>query len=210
MNEASVMDRLRTGTADLHRSAEGQAFQRRLASAELSREAYIAWLVQMLHVHRALERPLAERMGRDPRFAALHPEQLQEPYLLADLSALGVDGEHPPAPLPATAACVARMARCADEAPLDLLGFHYVLEGSNNGNRFLARRLVPALGLQRGGGRYLDPYGEEQPLKWAAFKATMNEQPFGRDDMDRLVAAAREMFAAIGAISAELEERLGE
>ena len=86
----TVMERLRAETADLHSSAEGKDFQRRMVKGELTRDDYARWLGQMLLVHRALEAPLRALMG-SPAFAALREEQLQEPYLLEDLDALGQD-----------------------------------------------------------------------------------------------------------------------
>jgi heme oxygenase len=196
----TVMERLRAETADLHGSAEGKDFQRRMVRGELNREEYGRWLGQMLLVHRALEAPLRALMQRDPAFAAVREEQLQEPYLLEDLNALGVD---PAAvePLAPTSALVQTIERQAGESPLSLLGHHYVLEGSNNGNRYIARQLVPALGLQERGHRYLDPYGAEQPAKWAQFKRDMDAAGFSSADADQLVEAARGMFTAIGEIS---------
>ena len=204
MTDATVMTRLREETRDLHASAEGKDFQRRMLSGESNRDEYIEWLGQMLLVHRALEAPLRRLWASDPAFAPLREEQFQEPYLLADLAVLDDDpAGH--APLPATAALIADIERAAAEDPLALLGYHYVLEGSNNGNRFIARRLAPALGLTPGqGDRYLDPYGEAQPALWARFKQDMEAVGFAQAQADQLVAAARRMFAGIGAISDEL------
>ncbi len=201
---ATIMTRLREETRDLHASAEGKAFQRRMLSGELSREEYVEWLGQMLQVHRALEAHLRRLWSSDPAFAALREEQFQEPYLLADLAALdGASGGH--APLPATAALIADIERAAVETPLALLGHHYVLEGSNNGNRYIVRRLAPALGIAHGeGDRYLDPYGEAQPALWARFKQDMEAVGFTSAQADLLVAAARRMFAGVGEISDEL------
>lgn len=202
MNAPTVMERLRAETADLHAGAESTDFQQGMAGGRLTRAEYTAWLGQMLHVHRTLERPLRE-LRRDPRFAALREEQFQEPYLLADLAALESAPEEHPA-LPATEALVAEIARASAEAPLALLGFHYVLEGSNNGNRFIAKRLVPALELGETGWSYLDPYGESQREKWGAFKRDMDAVGFETEQADALVAAARRMFQGIGEISVEL------
>jgi heme oxygenase len=202
---ATIMSRLREETRDLHASAEGKAFQRRMLGGELSREEYVRWLGQMLQVHRALEAHLRRLWKTDPAFAALREEQFQEPYLLADLAALdGASGGH--APLPATAALIADIERAAVETPLALLGHHYVLEGSNNGNRYIVRRLAPALGIAHGeGDRYLDPYGEAQPALWARFKQDMEAVGFASAQADLLVAAARRMFAGVGEISDALE-----
>jgi heme oxygenase len=108
-------------------------------------------------------------------------------------------------PLPATAALIRDIDRAAVEQPLALLGYHYVLEGSKNGNRFIARQLVPALGLAPSRAvRYLDPFAEAQPAKWAAFKTDMTATGFTADQIDLLVAAARRMFEGIGELSDQL------
>lgn len=204
-----VMERLKTETADLHHAAERAEFQQRMVGGRLTRQEYVGWLGQMYLVHRALEAPLRRLWGDDPRFAALTAEQYQEPYLVADLETLGAD---PAAvvPLPATRALCERIELDAGHAPLRLLGYHYVLEGSNNGNRFIVRSLRPALGLTPGSGdRYLDPYGEAQVEIWRGFKEAMAAVAFTAAEEDALVAAARDMFAAITRLSEELAPAVG-
>jgi heme oxygenase len=199
-----VMERLKIGTQDMHSLAEGRQFQRRMLKGAISRGEYTDWLGQMLLLHRALEKHLFGRLLGDPLFAAVREEQFQEPNLIADLAALGCDTEAV-TPLPATAALIADIDRAAAETPLALLGYHYVLEGSKNGNRFIARQLVPALGLApRRADRYLDPFASAQPVKWAEFKAAMTAIPFAAPQIDVLVAAARRMFEGIGELSDQL------
>jgi heme oxygenase len=199
-----VMDRLKVGTQDMHSLAEGRQFQRRMLKGEITRDQYADWLGQMLLIHRALEKHLFGRLLGDPLFAAVREEQFQEPNLIADLAALGGDTQTP-SPLPAAAALIADIDRAARENPLALLGYHYVLEGSKNGNRFIARQLVPALGLApRRADRYLDPFAEAQPVKWAEFKAAMTAVSFDAAQVDLLVAAARRMFEGIGDLSDQL------
>lgn len=196
-----VMARLRDETADLHHRAETQDFQQRMFRGGLERHEYAAWLGQMWHVHRALEAELERRRDVDPRFAAVRAEHFKAERLAADLAALGA--EIPP-PLAATGRLLERFAAAAVEEPLRLLGHHYVLEGSCNGNRILARRLLPALGLDAGAGRYLDPYGERQREVWARFKSDMQEIDLSAAEQDLMVDAARELFAAITELSIEL------
>jgi len=204
-----VMERLKADTAGLHREAEGAEFQQKMAAGRLTRDDYISWLGQMLHLHAALEQPLRRLRATDPRFAPITAEQFQEPYLVEDLATFGVD----PAtihPRPAVTRLVARIALEAESEPLRLLGYHYVLEGSNNGNRFVARRLRPALGLEPGvGDRYLDPYGEAQVERWRQFKEDMTGVGFTDAEVDLLVAAARDMFVAIRDLSRELSIQSG-
>ncbi len=203
MSDTTVMTRLRTETRDLHDTAEGRRFQQRMVAGELSRGDFADWLGQMLVIHRELEARLVEHRD-DPRFAAVRDEQMQAPYLRDDLAVLGVEDTAITA-LPATRRLVADIVRASREDPLALLGFHYVLEGSNNGNRFIADKLLPALDLTpTRGGRYLAPYGDDQPAKWRQFKADMNAVGFATAETDTLVAAARRMFEGVSEISDEL------
>jgi heme oxygenase len=199
---SDVMEALRSGTAELHQLAESQEFQRRMARGELTRPEYSAWLGQMLLIHRALEAALAELRPADRRFAPVVVEHFKEPNLVDDLAALGAAEAEP---LPATRRILERVAAARRDEPLRLLGFHYVLEGSMNGNRFLARRLGPALGLTAGrGDRYLDPYGDRQREVWSQFKEEMARVGFAPADRELLVDGAREMFRAISELSVEL------
>jgi len=96
MTTATTMEtlsaRLKSGTWDLHQKAESQPFQKSLVKGEVSRAGYAAWLGQMLLVHRVLESRLRELAERDGRVASVvTSEQHQEPYLVADLAALGAD-----------------------------------------------------------------------------------------------------------------------
>ncbi len=70
--------------------------------------------------------------------------------------------------------------------PLRLLGMHYVLEGSNNGSRFIARHVGRAYQLSTGPGlRYLDPYGDRQRAYWMDFKNAMGKFQFTGADEER-------------------------
>lgn len=196
-----VMSMLRDGTQELHTAAERQAFQRALVRGDLSLGAYTGYLEQMLLVHSALESRLAGASDAS-LCRVVGPQQFQAPNLRADLQTLG--GNSDPRPLPATADLLARLASCTDAAAL--LGHLYVLEGSKNGAAFIARAVRRSLGVQPGqGDRFLDPHGETQRPVWAAFKARVDAEPWTPRQRDDMLAAAREMFAAIAAISADLE-----
>ena len=196
--------RLKESGRELHTKAEKQPFQQSLVRGAITRGTYASWLAQMLHVHARLEAHLRDLAEADPRVAAVvTPEQHQEPYLRADLAALDAPADVPA--LPSVAAFVATIEDASRHAPLRLLGFHYVLEGSNNGNTFIARAVRPALGLVPGqGDRYLDPYGERQRAVWSTFKDRLDEQVFNEDEQRTIVAAAQDMFSAIINLSNEL------
>ena len=196
-----LSQKLKDGTWDLHSQAEKQAFQQALVKGEVSRDAYGGWLAQMLLVHAALEKKLRWACEKDPRVAAVvTDEQYQEPYLLADLAALGYAR-----PAEALASAEKLIKTIEGASAVETLGHHYVLEGSNNGNAFIARAVRPALRLEAGkGDQYLDPYGERQREVWAAFKTAIDAQDFSDGEHAEMVEAARTMFGGISALSAEL------
>ncbi len=204
----SVMLLLKESTAAQHDAAENHAFQRALVEGRLSREAYAANLAQLFLVHRALERRLRESADALPAIGAVvTEEQYQEPYLREDLAFFGIDPESIEA-LEATRSLVARIEGAS---PVELLGMHYVLEGSNNGGRFIAKKVRKAYDFEEDapGTRYLDPYGDEQRGKWMAFKATMDEQAFTPEQREQMVTAAQGMFDSLAAIGGDLAARHG-
>ena len=200
----SVMQRLREETRDLHDAAEHHDFQRAFAQGSLPRDRYVGYLGQMYLVHKALEERLRSAAETSDAIRAVVDErQYQVPYLVEDLDFFDVDPGSLE-PLPATQRLIDEIEQMASE-PASLLGLHYVLEGSNNGSRFIARGLMPAYGMAPGPGlRYLDPYADEQRDRWQAFRATMDEVDFSPEDSDRLVDSARHMFQSIVDISDDL------
>lgn len=194
--------RLREDTRDLHTRAEKSLFQAKLVKGELPKDLYLEGVRQMYVVHRALEAQLAGAREADPRVAAIvTDEQFRAPRIAEDLAHHGLDaGTIEPSP---EAASFVRSLEGA--SPLALLGMHYVMEGSNNGNRFIARAVAGAYGMHeslatgRGLG-FLLPHGERQPAVWQAFKDQMAQQHFTEAEMHEVVEAAKTMFGSIIAI----------
>ena len=200
----SVMQRLRESTRDLHDAAEHHDFQRAFAQGSLPKDRYVGYLKQMYLVHKALEEQLRNAAETSEAIRSVVDErQYQVPYLIEDLDFFGVAPDSIEA-LPGTQRLIDDIEQMASE-PASLLGLHYVLEGSNNGSRFIARGLMGVYGLAPGPGlRYLDPYGDEQRERWLAFRATMDEVGFSPEDSDRLLKSARHMFQGIVDISDDL------
>lgn len=197
---APLSQRLKTETQPLHDEAERHELQRAFLKGELSREMYVAHMEQMLLVHQALERALRAAAQRDERVDALvREEYFQAPRLMRDLAHFGVDGALA-GPTPATSGLCARLLELAEARPAALIGHLYVLEGSNNGGRFIARAVRKAYALEDDGATWLDPYGEEQRGKWTAFKTTLDELEFDDAEQHAIVDAACDMFRAISLI----------
>lgn len=198
------MERLRAETADLHKRAEEHAFQRSLLSGGLTRDRFAAWLGQMLIVHKSLEGAINRRKGDSPALALAAAGHPHSQSIAADLAFFNQSslGERA---MPGSTWLCEQIAAFDRDQPLDLVGVHYVLEGSMNGNRYVAMGVRKGLGLSPGqGDRYLDPYGERQRAVWAEFKAAMSGFEFSTEQIDSMVAAAGVMFHGVSKISDDL------
>jgi heme oxygenase len=200
-----IMDRLRDGTRTHHDAAEGHEFQQAFFAGKLPKRAYTGYLGQMYHVYTALENALRDLIKVRPEVTeVVQPHCFRADDLKSDLAFLGssTDAEKP---LPATLALIERIKQDAAAHPAGLLGMHYVVEGSNNGNRHIARNLIRAYELPPGKGiAFLDPYGEEQRPKWQQYKDALGKLPISLQESDVMLASAQEMFRGIGRISSEL------
>jgi len=199
--DVSIMERLKEATAVQHRNAEHRRLQRALVAGDVSADRYGAWLAQMLLLHRALWEEIARRRDAEPALRTVQDEGLHVANLRADLEALGVRPDTAE-PLPATRRAVAEIAATGARDPVALLGYNYVLEGSMNGNRFIARALTPR--LPQPATKYLDPYGEEQRPVWQAYRERMNTLALDPERAARVVEAARALFSRIADLSDEL------
>jgi heme oxygenase len=173
-----------------------------MARGTLSRGDYVMYLGQLRHVHAAIESSLDAVIGSCPGLAELFTDDRRRvPDLDRDLEAFGVTPETVPV-LPPTHEFTDRVHELATSEPVALLGPLYVLEGSTNGGRFLARVLEKSLQIEAGAGiSYMDPYGERQPEMWASFKARADAVELTPDQARDVTHAAGETFRAIAAIS---------
>ncbi|MEZ5318383.1 MAG: biliverdin-producing heme oxygenase [Vicinamibacterales bacterium] len=225
-SQPSLARDLRDRTADDHRQAEHGPFQRRMAGARITRDEYRRWLEQMRLIHAAVEAaaPALAAVGSGNAMAAVgsgkamaaggsgtamatvaRAAEGKTARIRNDIAALGGTPEAA-APLPATRAFVERIARTASADPTALVGAIYVLEGSTNGNRFIAPRLADRLGLGPDGCAYLLPYGEDQPRHWAAFKVALDGIDASGAPREAIVRLARETFDAIRLMGEQLLE----
>jgi heme oxygenase len=198
----STMEHLRDTTRGLHKEAESRPLQRSMARGTLPRGAYAMYLGQLRHLHAALEEGLDAAISFAPALAPLHTENRRRvPDLDRDLLTFGVQSPSVPV-LPPTERFVDRIRHLSSEEPIALLGPLYVLEGSTNGGKFLAKVLRSSLLLENGDGiAYMDPYGDEQPRMWASFKRLADEIPLDSEQLEAVSEAARWTFEAIAAIS---------
>lgn len=207
-DQRPTTQRIREGCWDLHQTAESGDFAMHMAKGDLGTDAYVAMLQALHEPMRVLDERLEARRPDVPAIAeVVTKEQHQAPNLAADLRHFGAEPER---------RCVGDAARALVDLvhhtearnPAGLLGLHYVREGANNGNRFVAIKLRKGLGLEEGAGTsFLDPYGDQQRARWEAFKRTLDEQALEPAERDAMVEAAREMFRAIIDVHRELAAR---
>lgn len=209
----SLSARLKLDTREAHEIAERHPLQRMLLQGTLSRPIYGAYLGQLLLLHRELDSALLRIRGALPELRLLIEEcQFQTPHLEADLDFFEFATDSVVA-TPASQRIIDRIREASRRDDVELLGYHYVLEGSKNGSRYIARSVRRAYGLEGiegiEGTRSLDPYGDLQPEKWKAFKSALDELTFTLDESDRIVAAAHAMFESISAIGTDVLEFAG-
>jgi heme oxygenase len=193
--------RLKSATGEAHRHAESRELQRMLIQGRLPREVLAAYLGQLLLVHAALEDAVEGGCGGDPWLAAFWcPGMRHSDRLRDDLRAHGLAPERV-RPLAATEAILGSLT---SDGAAGLVGALYVLEGSMNGNRFIARAMDRPGASDRRGRSYFDPYGADQPARWAAFKAALDGLHMTASAEDRVVEGALRTFMAVAAMSDEV------
>ncbi len=201
----SVMDLLRESTKDLHSSAEANEFQHLLGSGKVQKNDYCNYLQQIYLMHKAIAECLDEAKERNSAVEAVAKEyHLDLTCVRNDLEHFGCKPESA-VPVKATTNLIESMRDTAHHHPYGLLGYLYVLEGSTNGAKFLAKSLRAGLSLpETVGASYFDRYGEKQRERWNGFKHDMNMIGFSEEERNLLVEKAKETFAAFGKIGTEL------
>jgi len=201
----SIINRLRSSTGALHQQAETQPFLKALVSGALPQAHFVHWLSQLYLVHRSLERCLHRARKRSRPVASVVREwQYKQPHLQVDLARFGVEVRSIK-PKPATQRVMQRITQAAATNSVALLGYHYVLEGSTNGGKIVAKLVQKNYGLEPGPGLcYLDAYGPEQRNRWREFVQNMEAIPLPQGDAEQIVASAKDAFLAVIDISSEL------
>ena len=195
----SLADELKSATAEAHRNAETRPLQKQLVQGALPLPTMAGYLAQLMLVHRALETELDKRGRADTAVESLWSGLARHSdHLALDIADFGLaaDAVQPLAP---TLAFIAHLER--SDVPA-LIGALYVLEGSMNGNRFIAagiRRARPEIGDET--LRYFDPYGEAQRPTWMTFRERLDGCGFDEAARAAVLASAEATFEAVGAIS---------
>lgn len=202
---ASLADALRERTKEAHARAEKHPLQARLVKGEATLGEYTAWLGQTYHLWRAVDAAIAKLASRDARIAAMvKPYHPHAQRVLGDLAHLGRRTAEFPA-VPAASSLAMWLNVAAANTDPAVIGAWYVLEGSSNGGRFIAKAVSRSLGIPGPAGlTALDPHGEEQRARWAAWRADLDGQRWKGHEREAVIAAAERTFDAVGAVMEEM------
>lgn len=197
-SKESLADTLRERTKDAHTKAEKHPQQGRLVKGEADRVDYAAWLRQMLPIWQAIDDGLAAKGPRDPRIAKMvKPYHAHAHRIEADLAFLG-DADPKTGPLAATAKFVEAIRTAGSGTTPAIVGIWYVLEGSANGGRFIAKALSRSLNIPGPEGlTSMDPHGEAQRDRWQMWRADLDAQAWTDEERADILASADATFHAI-------------
>jgi heme oxygenase len=199
-----ITQRLKSDNWDLHQIAERGGTPESMIKGTISREGFVGYLSQTIHIHRALDAALDQAIAEMPELAPLvSVEHRFEPYYAADLNYY--QGSEAEQLNPGVARFVEHINAHADQ-PLHIFGLHYVRLGACNGNRFVARKLRQVFGIDHpsDGMKSHDPFGESQRNMWNAFKEALDQLPLDQNQQDALFDGTRAAYLLT--INQDLEE----
>lgn len=189
----SILQQLREQTRPAHLALEAQPLLKSLLSPQLTETEYVQILQAMLAFYRSLESELLPSISallrRCPHTDYRYLPRV--PLLIDDCRALGcaTSGLINPAP-----------ALRLDGSGAFLSGVLYVIEGSTQGGRFIARHLSCILGIgENSGASFFDNYRWEH--SWTAFRRWFGRdlEPAFQNDIEDIIAGANMTFSAMHA-----------
>ncbi|MBA2627543.1 MAG: biliverdin-producing heme oxygenase [Gemmatimonadales bacterium] len=180
--------RLQEATSRIHARVEAAPFFVALHDGTLPPLAAASYLQSLSIVHAVLEHALAT--SSDSRVSHVWNAGLAKlPYLLDDLKLPGVE------PLRAIAPGIRAALALADRIVLNsaagpaLLGYLYVLEGSQNGGLMLKQLFAVALGVTAQDLSYFGCDGRDTHRRWTQFTGSLDAVTLSADE-ERMVAEA--------------------
>lgn len=190
----NITQRLKSDNWDLHQIAERGGTPESMIKGTISREDFVGYLGQSIHVHRALDAALDRAVADMPELGELvNQEHRFEPFYEADLTYYSAA----PAEelLPGVARFIEHINEHQDQ-PLHIFGLHYVRLGACNGNRFVARKLRSVFGIDHPSDGMMshDPYGESQRGMWNTFKEGIDQLPLNQSQQDELFDGTRAAY----------------
>ena len=192
---ASLADRLKESTKELHHAAEHHPLQQSIVRGTITRTEYAAFARAMRQVHAAMESALGTLAASDARINAIfHPRHHRLAAFDCDIALLDAGAG---SPLALDVRPTEWLGGGDHHHPLAWLGVLYVVEGSSNGGQAIARVLRRAWSLDNDTLASLDPHGAATRELWGGFRTTLDAQSFSSEEQDAILRGAAATFAGI-------------
>lgn len=175
-------DVLRQATKVDHHQLDHHPFLAKLLQDSLSLAHYIQVLRTFRRIHRPLSMKIRTALDRYPEMHAFSPSHFSD-WIETDLQYLGIaENEMPSWSIPTVT-----------DLP-HLLGFLYVVEGSTQGGRVIAKHLAVNLGMTEAtGARMFNGHGINSRQHWQAF-LDLADSICPPDQLDLASQSANELF----------------
>jgi heme oxygenase (biliverdin-IX-beta and delta-forming) len=182
-SSATILHRLRAGTADIHKQVEQRLD---IFSTGFDLTCYRRLLERFYGYWAPLELQLCRVEELNHPELEL-PARLKANLLEADLRVLGAE--------PALVPLCTRLPEL--ESLGRALGCLYVLEGSTLGSQLIARHIKKRFQLEYGcGASFFNAYGDAVGARWARFRSFLSLHAEAASE-DELLSAARETFETL-------------
>ena len=190
---ASLHERLRTETADLHDRLEALPYFQALHAGRLSKLTIVSFLRGLGIIHAVLERQLSQVENQAIAKLARHATP-KVSLLMADLEAIGANSL--PAVMPAIQLCLNYAAELLVQAEdqWSLVGVLYVLEGSQQGGIVLKHAYVRCLHPREQPLSYFGCYGRDTAAHWRTFRTMLNALGAGAEQSEQVERSAIRCF----------------
>ena len=203
----SLSIRLRSETKDAHVAAERSGIMQALLRGTISRPNYVALLVNLAAIYRALEAELASH-AEAPALAGIDLSRLRRlPAIEQDIATLAEPGAPTPAIRHATTKYVERLRYAGASSPDLLLAHAYVrYMGDLSGGQILSGIVSKSLGLPYGQGAAFYSFPDiRDPAEFKKQFRLALDAAAAVTSADAIIAEAQYGFALHAQLFAELE-----
>ena len=199
----SVMNLVRSAISASHFQIEQTAFSKGMLDGSMTATNYSRGLVQLWHVHGALE-SIATSCTEVSGFFT--KEMIRTETIRRDLQAFGFNLDSF-GKMIETIAIVEQMKDWALKSPYAILGCIYILEGSRMGSLMIAKPLGHTLGLASGevaGIEYHTEGAVSTPMRLRSFKEKVDQAGLGADAETELIQGAVRFMDLLNTLYAAL------
>ncbi len=201
LKSGPIMGRFKSETAERHAEIEALPYFEALMAHSLPLIGYVAQLKSLAVIHSVLENEIAS--SRDPVVRNAWSEDLRKLSLLeTDIRFFEPRTGSSHMHIVEIALNMAEKIRLRSvEAPITLLGYLYVFEGSTLGNHMHRTDVISTFKLDSiDGSRYYNSYQDDVASHWQIFSERMNTALKDSSEHDTIIDAAHEAFDGLATL----------